>query len=168
MTAIRRWSVIVAAACVCASLPGVAAAQRRGGGGGGMGGGAFPLSRMEMLTENFKLEGDKKKAVHTVLDEAQKTAEPVRLALLAAHADLGAAIVAGKSGADLDAVARAYAVQAAAMSRIEMQAIAKVLSVADPELKNAQAIQAAFFMAKGMFMKKGKWDEIPERNVPSY
>ena len=162
----RVWSMVLAAVCLVGSLPGVASAQRRGGMGGP--GGAFPLSRMEMLTENFKLEGDKKKAVHTILDDAQKSAEPVRLALLAAHADLGAAVLAGKSGADLEALSRAYATQAAAMTRIEMQAIAKVLGIADPELKNTTAIQAAFFMARGMFLKKGKWDEIPERNVPGY
>ena len=164
----RFWSIALVAVCVLGAVPATAAAQRRGGGGPGGPGGAFPLSRMEMLTENFKLEGDKKKEVRTVLDDALKSAEPVRLALLAAHTALGTAVQAGKGQAEIDAAAHTYAVQAAAMTRLEMQAMAKVLAIADPELKNATAIQAAFFMARGMFLKKGKWDEIPERNVPSY
>jgi hypothetical protein len=130
-------------------------------------GGAFPFSRLESLEENFKL-GDKKKAVKTALDDAHKSAAPVRDALLKAHAALGAAVQAGKSQEEIDAAARAYGEQAAAMARIEMDAIAKVIAIADPELKNTQAIQAAFFMARGMFLKSGKWDEIPDRNIPSY
>jgi hypothetical protein len=131
-------------------------------------GGAFPFSRLESLEENFKLNGEQKKAVKAALDEAHKGAAPVRDALLKAHAVLGAAVQASASQADLDAAARAYGEHAAAMARIEMEALAKVLAIADPELKNSQAIQAAFYMARGMFLKNNKWDEIPERNVPSY
>jgi hypothetical protein len=131
-------------------------------------GGAFPFSRLESLEENFKLNGDQKKAVKAALDDAHKSAAPIRDALLKTHAALGAAVQAGASQADLDAAARAYGEQAAAMARIEMDALAKVLAIADPDLKNSQAIQAAFFMARGMFLKNNKWDEIPERNVPSY
>ena len=167
MKPVTLCSILVSAACILGLLPGVAAGQGRGGGFGGRGD-AFPLSRMEMLTENFKLEGEKKKAVKTALDDAHKSAESVRVALLSTHSALAAAILAGKSQADIDAAARAYGEQVAAMARIEMEAMGKVLAIADPELKNPQAIQAAFFMARGMFLKKGKWDEIPERNAPSY
>jgi hypothetical protein len=132
------------------------------------GGGAFPYSRLESLEENFKLNGDQKRAVKAVLDEAHKSAAPVRDALLETHAALGAAVQAGKGQEEIVAAARAYGEQAAAMARLEMEAMAKVLAVADPDLKNPQAIQAAFFMARGMFLKKNRWDEIPERNVPSY
>jgi len=162
----RGFAVTLAAAIVIWS--GAAVAQRGGGGAPGMPGGAFPLSRMESLQENFKLEGDKKKAVKAALDEAHKSAAPVREALLTTHAALGAAVQAGAAQDAVDAAARAYGEQAAAMARIEMDAIAKVIAIADPDLQNAQAIQAAFFMARGMFLKNGKWDEIPERNVPGY
>jgi hypothetical protein len=159
---------IVVAVTVMAS--GAAVAQRGGGRGGapGMPGGAFPLSRMESLQENFKLDGDKKKAVKALLDETNRSAAPVREALLTTHAALGAAVQAGATQDAVDAAARAYGEQAAAMARIEMEAIAKVIAIADPELQNPQAIQAAFFMARGMFLKSGKWDEIPEQNVPGY
>ena len=164
-----KLAAVFAAAAIISS--GVAIAQRGGGRGGppGAPGGAFPFSRMESLQENFKLEGDKKKAVKAALDEASKSAAPVREALLAAHAALGAAAAQpGASQDAIDAAARAYGEQAAAMARIEMDALVKVIAVADPDLQNPQAIQAAFFMARGMFLKNGKWDEIPEQNVPSY
>ena len=161
----RGFAVTLAAAIVISA--GAAVAQR-GGGAPGMPGGAFPLSRMESLQENFKLEGDKKKAVKAALDEAHKSAAPVREALLTTHAALGVAAHAGSSQDAIDAAARAYGEQSAAMARIEMEAIAKVIAIGDPDLQNPQAIQAAFFMARGMFLKSGKWDEIPEQNVPSY
>ena len=91
----------------------------------------------------------------------------MREALLSAHAALGTAAQGGSQDA-IDAAARAYGAQAAAMARLEMDAIVKVIAIGDPELQNTQAIQAAFFMARGMFLKNGKWDEIPERNIPSY
>jgi hypothetical protein len=159
MTLIQAACRLTTAAIIIVLAPAMGEAQR---------GGAFPYSRLESLEENFKLTGDQKKAVKTALDEAHKSAAPVREALIKTHAALGAAVQAGASPADVEAASRAYGEQAAAMARIEMDALAKVLAIADPELKNPQAIQAAFFMARGMFLKNNKWDEIPERNVPSY
>jgi hypothetical protein len=162
----------IGAAIVLAVLPGAAAEQRGGrGGGGGVGGGragAFPFTRLETLEESFKLTGDQKRAVKTTLDAAHKSAAVAREALLKAHAELGAAVQNGKSQDEIDAAARTYGEQSAAMAEIEMAAIARVLEIADPNLQNQQAIQAAFFMARGMFLKASKWDEIPERNVPSH
>jgi Spy/CpxP family protein refolding chaperone len=167
---IVRGSLIVAAACLLSAAATTVAAQRGGGAppmGAPRGGGAFPFSRLELLEQNFKLTGDQKKAVKAVLDEAHKSAAPVRGALLETHTALGDAVQAGKSQDDINAAARAYAAQASAMARIEMEAIARVLAIADPELKNPAGIQEAFFMARGMFLKN-KWNEIPERNIPSY
>jgi hypothetical protein len=161
----RRTLALSAVAVLVSGMTGIAWGQRGGGGAPGLPGGAFPFSRLESLEANFKLTGDQKKAVKAVLDEAHKSAAPVRDALLKTHAALGAT---GLSQAEVDAAAQAYAAQAATMARIEMEAIAKVLAVADPQLQNPAAIQAAFYMARGMFLKSGKWDEIPERNVPSY
>jgi hypothetical protein len=166
MSVTRGFAVAVAAAVIMSS--GAAIAQRGGGGAPGMPGGAFPLSRLESLQEGFKLDGDKKKAVKEILDAAHTSAGPAREALLSAHAALGAAVQGGAAQDAVDAAARAYGEQAAAMARIEMDAIAKVIAIADPGLENPPAIQAAFFMARGMFLKSSKWNEIPERNVPSY
>jgi len=170
MRATRKHVLTAVAVIVLLAAVTPALAQRggRGGGGGGGVGGAFPFSRLESLEQNFKLDGEKKKAVKAVLDEAHKNAAPVREGLLTTHAALGAAVQAGKSQAEIDAAAAAYGEQAAAMARIEMDALAKVLAIADPELQNQQAIQTTFYMVRGMFLKAGKWDEIPERNVPSY
>lgn len=128
----------------------------------------FPLSRFESFTENFRLEGDAKKQVKAALDEAHKSAGTARTGLLTAHADLGAAVIASKTQAEIDAAAKAYGEQAATMARVEMEALAKVISIADPDLQNAPAIQASFYLMNGMFLKAGKWDEIPARNVPGY
>lgn len=136
----------------------------RGGPGGGRG--AFPFSRFELLVENFKLQGDKKKAVKTAVEDAHKGAAAVREGLLSAHAALGAAVVRGATD-PIDGAARAYGTQAAAMAHIEMDALARVIAIADPDLQNPSAVQAAFYMARGMFLR-GKWDEIPDRNQPSY
>ena len=168
MRAFRRQIVIAVAAVLVSAIATPAFAQRGGQGGAPGVGGAFPFSRFESIVENFKLDGEKKKAVKAVLDEAHKSAAPAREGLLTTHAALGAAVQAGKSQADIDAAATAYGEQAAAMARIEMAALAKVLAIADPELQNAQAIQATFYLMRGMFLKAGKWDEIPDRNVPSY
>jgi hypothetical protein len=168
MSFTRRLCAITAAAVIVSGVTGVAWVQRGGGSSPALATGAFPFSRLESLQENFKLTGDQKKAVKALLDDAHKSAAPVRDALLKTHAALGATVQTGVSQAEVDAAAQAYADQAAAMARIEMEAIAKVLAIADPQLQNQAAIQAAFFMARGMFLKSGKWDEIPERNVPSY
>ena len=162
----HRMFAVVATAVMLGAV--VVGAQRGGGGAPRGGGGAFPLSRLESLEENFKLTADQKKAVKTALDEAQRSAAPARDGLLKAHAALGDAVQTGKPQDEIDAAAKSYAEQAAAMARTEMDAVAKVIGIADPELHNPQAIQAAFLMARGMFLKNSKWDEIPERNVPSY
>ncbi len=156
----NRLSLILAVTCGIIGAAAPALEAQRGG--------AFPYSRLESLEENFKLTGDQKKTVKATLDEAHKNAAPVRRALLETHAALGDAVQTGKSPDEISAAARAYAEQASNMARIEMEAMAKVLTIADPDLKNPTAIQAAFFMARGMFLKNNKWDEIPERNVPSY
>lgn len=157
---LTRLSVLVAVATSLVTWTAPTALAQRGG--------AFPYSRLESLEANFKLSGDQKKAVKSALDEAHKSAAPVRRALLDTHAALGDAVRSGKGQDEIAAAARAYAEQAAAMARIEMEAVAKVLAIADPDLQNQPAIQAVFFMARGMFLKNNKWDEIPERNVPSY
>jgi hypothetical protein len=139
------------------------------GGRGGIGGrgGAFPFSRFELLVQYFKLEGDKKKAVKTTVDEAHKAAAPVRSGLLAAHAALGTAAAAAASPEQIDQAAKAYGDQAAAMARLELETLSTVIGIADPELQNRDGIQAAFSMVRGMLLRS-KWDEIPNPNLPSY
>jgi hypothetical protein len=145
--------------------PAAPGAAGRGGRGPGGGRGAFPFSRFELLVQYFTLEGDAKKGVKTVMDEAHKAAAPVREGLLKAHAALGTAVVAG--GTALEAAAAAYGEQAAAMARLELDALSKTIAIADPNLEKRDGIQAAFYLVRGMFLR-GKWDEIPNPNEPGY
>lgn len=138
----------------------------RPGGPGGRGGGVFPFSRFELLVQYFTLEGEKKKAVKTAVDQVHAKAAPVRTGLLEAHAAVGVAALAG--GAEpIAQAARAYAARAAAMARLELEALSTVIGIADPDLQHREGIQAAFVLVRGMFLRS-KWDEIPNGNLPSY
>jgi hypothetical protein len=140
-------------------------AAQRGGGGGDLSFNISPmqLSRLERLELLFKLDKDQKKAIKTILDGAHQSAAPVRDRLTATRAALGAAIIGGKPPAEVDAAAAAYGEPAAAMTAIEMQALADVLKAMTPEQRqNGAAIRTAFSMVRGMFLDPKKWDEIPK------
>lgn len=142
-------------------------AQRGGGGGGNSDGGGAPsnieLGRLELLAQSFKLDKDQKKAVKTMIDDAHKGAEPIRQALTTTHAAIGVAIQAGKPQAEIDAAAKAYAVQATAMTQLEMKTLGQVInSLSKDQRANAAAISSAFFMFRGMFLDPKKWDVIPD------
>lgn len=141
------------------------AAAQRGGGGGDLSLSISPtlLGRLERLEVLFKLDKEQKKAVKEILDAAHKSAAPVRQQLTATRTALGQAVVAGKPQAEIDAAARTYAVPVAAMTRLEMQALADVLKALTPEQRqNGAAIRNAFSMVRGMFLDEKKWDEIPK------
>jgi hypothetical protein len=138
---------------------------QRGGGGGDLSFNISPmqLGRLERLELLFKLDKDQKKAVKTILDNAYQRAAPVRERLAATRAALGAAIIGGRPQADIDAAAKAYGEPAAAMTAIEMQALADVFKAMTPEQRqNGAAVRTAFSMVRGMFLDPKKWDEIPK------
>src|SRR5690349_23853961 len=78
-----------------------------GGGGGGRGGGrggpdlpsVYPTkpTRLDQMTQVLKLDKDQRKAVKSLMDEAQKEAAPVRDQLMKSRLAIGEA-VQGKSG----------------------------------------------------------------------
>jgi Spy/CpxP family protein refolding chaperone len=139
---------------------------QRGGRGGGSGGGefgGFPLSRFQILSNDFALTKDQKKTVKTLLDDAHKGAAGTRDALLAAHAAIGAAIAANKGQAEIDAAVKEYGRQAAAMSTLEMKTLAQLLLQLDPEQRgNQSAVRSAFFLMRGIFLDAKKWDAVPD------
>ena len=150
---------------IAAAIATSAAAQRggRGGGGGDAGGGPMTLefSRLETLTQSFKLTKDQKDKVKELFDEAQKNAAPMREGLAGTRTAISTAIQGGKSQADVDAAVNDYAAQATAMTALEMKALGRMLQLLDKEQgANAAAVQNAFFMIRGMFLSK-KWDVIP-------
>ena len=138
---------------------------RGGGGGGGTQGGenGYQYSRLEILANGFNLTKDQKKEVKTLLDDAHKGAAQTREALASSHAAIGAAIAANKSQAEIDAAVKEYAKQAAAMTELEMKALADVLTKLEPDQRtNGAAIRSAFFMMRGIFLDDKKWDAVPD------
>jgi hypothetical protein len=157
-----RTRLFATLAIVVGSLT-VTSAQRGGGGDLSFNISPMQLSRLERLELLFKLDKDQKKAIKTILDAAHQNAAPVRDRLTAARAALGSTIISGQPQAGLDAAAKAYGEPAAAMTAIEMQALADVLKALTPEQRqNGAAIRAAFSMVRGMFLDPKKWDEIPK------
>jgi Spy/CpxP family protein refolding chaperone len=149
------------------SVAAPAAVQRGGGGGGGgsldFGVPASQRSRLDILEAAFTLDGDQKDAVKTALDEAHKTAAPVRKELASTRGALSAAIMTGKDQAEVDQAVNAYAAQVTAMAGIEMKALAGVLRALRPEQQqNGAAVRTAFFLVRGMFLDDRRWNIIPE------
>jgi Spy/CpxP family protein refolding chaperone len=151
-------------AALTLGLAGTLAAQRPGRGGGGAGGGmgASPLTRSEILEATLKLDKNQKRAVKTILDEGLKNATPIRDGLARTRGAIVAAIQAGKPQPEIDAAVRSYAEQAAAMTELEMKALAQVFQALDKEqMGNAAGVQSTFFMMRGIFNDK-KWDDYPD------
>jgi len=149
---------------VLAALPHAQRGGGRGGGGGAPSGeNGYQYSRLEILANGFDLTKDQKKTVKTLLDEAHKGAAPTREALASSHAAIGTAIAANKSPAEIDAAVKEYAKHAAAMTELEMKALAEVLMKLEPEQRaNGAAIRSAFFMMRGIFLDDKKWDAVPD------
>ena len=145
------------------SRPALAQRGRGGSGGAPGGGGPVQMTRLETLEADFKLTKDQKKAVKGILDEAHKGAAPTREALSRTRTALAAAIVAGKGQPDIDAAVNAYAEQAAAMTAVEMKALAQVMESLEKDQRANQAgVRSAFFLMRGIFLDNKKWDEVPD------
>lgn len=147
------------------AVAGVSAQRGGGGGGGGAPAGVSPsttkLSRMEIMAKAFTLDGEQTKAFKAAFDEGQKNAAPVKLALTQAHAAIGAAIQGAKGQAEIDNAVREYATQAAAMTSIEVKALAAAMkSLHADQLEKKSSVDTAFGLLHGMFL--GKWDSVPD------
>ena len=148
-TAIMRTAALVA---LLALGVGEAALAQRGG---------FALGRHDIMIESFKLNREQERAVKTIMDDASKTATPVREAILKARAGILAAIQAAKPQEEIDAAAKAYAVQSAAMAQIEMRALAKIMQALTPEQRaNQAAVRSTFQLMRGAFLNRN-WNEPP-------
>ena len=152
----RRLGAALVAVLLC--VPAAGLAQRGGPGRVSL---SSTHSRLDTLDLDFKLTKDQKKTVKDILDAAHKSAAPIRDALAKAHTDIAAAIQAGKN-ADVDAAVQRYAEQAAAMTALEMKALADVMkTLTDEQRGNNAAVSTAFFMMRGAFLDAKKWDDIP-------
>jgi len=151
---------LLAAVVVVAALPARAFTQR---GGGGAPPTPLEQTRLNILESGFKLNKDQKKEVKTILDEAHKSGAPVRAALTRTHAAIAAAIQSNKSQEVIDAAVNEYAQQAAAMTALEMQALAQVLQTLDQEQRaNGAGVRSAFFLMRGIFLDNKRWDDTPD------
>jgi hypothetical protein len=123
---------------------------------------ASPLTRSELLEVSLKLDKNQKKTVKTILDDGLKNAAPIREGLVRTRAAIVAAIQAGKPQPEIDAAVRSYAEQAAAMTELEMKALAQIFQALEKEqMGNTAAVQSAFYMMRGIFNDK-KWDDYPD------
>ena len=139
---------------------------RGGGGGGGMGdgmsadgggmgeGGMLPnaprvVNRIDILAEELKLDKDQKKKVKTILDEAQKEANPLREQLAKARLAIGEAIQSGKSQDDIKPLVNGEAVLESQMVGIELNAFAKIYKGLESEQRSQT--RGLFQMMKGIF-----------------
>ena len=154
-------TLMIAALLVIASVASGAAQGKGGGGGGTTPAGPFDQGRLGRIEQAFVLKKEQTKQVKTIMDEASKSAIPVREQLAKTRAAIADAIYAKKPQADIDAAVNAYAAQAAAMTSIEMKAMARVLQSFEKEQRaNAAAVSSLFFMMRGAFLEKG-WDDVP-------
>lgn len=151
-----------AAVVVAATLAAPIFAQRGGGRGGG-GSVTFQLTRLEILAAGFNLNKDQKRAVKTILDDAHKSAAPVREGLTRTRAAIAAAIQASKEQSEIDRAISDYAEQAAAMTVLEMTTLAQVIQTLDHAQRgNSAGIRSAFFLMRGIFLDKKRWDDVPD------
>ncbi len=162
---------------IAALAVGVAFAQDEGGGGGGGGGmggggGVMPsmprsqpqaLDRMESMC---KLTKDQKKQFKTIMDAAQKEAEPLRKQLLQNNQQLSAAVVKAKSASDVKAELEAYGMTSAQMNQLEMKTFVSLYKLLDDDQKKTGGgrlfntfFDHQYFSEKtGVFMSKN-WQE---------
>ena len=142
----------------------ISAQRGAGGRSGSGGGGAAPqFTRLEILETGFKFTKDQKKAVKTILDDAHKSAAPIREALTRTRGAIAAAIQANKPQPEIDAAVNHYAEPAAAMTALEMKSLAQMLQALDKDQRaNAAGVRSAFFLMRGIFLDNKRWDDIPD------
>jgi Spy/CpxP family protein refolding chaperone len=138
----------------------LAFAQGKGSKGGG-GGNNSPMmqpasvSRMDQFTQILKLDKDEKKAVKSIMDDAQKEATPVKDQMDKGRLAVAQAVAGGKQE-EIDAAVKSYAGAETQMASIEMNAFAKIYNALDKEQQ--QKSPQIYQMMPGIF--KGKnWNQ---------
>jgi hypothetical protein len=135
---------------------------QRGGGGGSKGGGggggmmqASGLDRMGQIDQILKLDKDEKKQVKTIMDDAQKEANPVKDQMAKGRLAIAQA-VAGAKQDEVDSSVKSYAEAEKQMAAIEMNAFVKIYKLLDKDQQ--QKAPQIYAMMPGIF--KGKnWNQ---------
>ncbi len=143
---------------------GMGFAQRGGGGmggdeGGGGGGRGMDLpsvprvtARIDTIGDMLKLNKEQKKSVKTILDEAQKQANPVREQILKSRMAVGDAVQNGKGQEELKTLVGNQAALETQMTRIELDAFVNIYKSLQQEQRSQT--RPLFMMMKGMFETK--------------
>jgi Spy/CpxP family protein refolding chaperone len=123
-----------------------------------------PTNRLDILAVSLGLTKDQKNAAKALMEDASKSATPVRAKLTSTRAALGAAIQAGRSQADIAAAVKAHAAEITAMTSLEMKTLARVLALLTPEQRTAlqtTGIRAPFYLFRGAFAEE-RWNVVPK------
>jgi Spy/CpxP family protein refolding chaperone len=169
MTGMRAHVTAFLLAGAIAAPATVALAQR--GGGGDLeaptptGRELPPTNRLDILAVSLGLTKDQKNTAKTLMEEASKTAAPIRAKLTSTRAAIGAAIQAGGSQDTVTAAIKAHAAEITAMTTLEMTTLARVLDLLTPEQRTAvqaNGIRAPFFLFRGAFLEQ-KWNTEPKQ-----
>jgi len=145
-----------------------------GGGGGGMGGGGgvapqVPMARpgaLERMVTTCNLTKDQKKEFKSIMDAAQKDAEPLRKQLLQSVQQLAAEVVKAKSPDDVKAQIEAVGLASGQMTQLEMKTFAQLYKLLEDDQKKATGTRlfSQFFnhqyysATNGIFMGKD-WED---------
>ncbi len=131
--------------------------------GGRRGGAATTsLTRMELLTAMFTLDGSQKKQVKSIMDAEFKAQAALRDQWTTSRGVIGLAIQTGRSPAEIDQAVSAHVAQAVTMTTEEMKTLARITTVLTAEQNaNVPAIHASVYLMRGAFTGK-KWDVTPE------
>ena len=159
------------------AVVGMAYAQDEGGGGGGRGGGgggggmpSMPgrggMQALDRMESTCKLTKDQKKEFKSIMDAAQKEAEPLRKQLLQNEKDFTLAAVKASSGNEVKAQAEAVALTSAQMTQLEMKTFVALYKLLDADQKkNGGGRMFSMFFnhqyyseTNGVFMGKN-WQE---------
>jgi hypothetical protein len=109
-------------------------------------------SRLDQLTQALKLDKDQKKTVKSVMDDAQKEANPVREQLLKSRMAIGEAIQGNSGEEDIKRLVAKESQVQAQMAGIELSAFTKIYKTLDKEQQaNTRSV---FQMMKGIFNGK--------------
>jgi Spy/CpxP family protein refolding chaperone len=154
-----------------AALAAGAAFAQRGGGGGGDAGIVpnMPMSRpqaLDRMESICKLTKDQKKEFKSIMDAAQKEAEPLRKQILQNDQQLGAVVVKAKSPDDAKPQVEAAGLAYAQMTQLEMKTFAALYKLLDDDQKKTAGARlfSSFFNhqyfseTNGLFMGKN-WQE---------
>jgi hypothetical protein len=109
-----------------------------------------PKTKGEEIADRLKLNKDQKVQVESLLNSTLKEADPLIQELLQARNVYATALVNGKSGADLDTLAKALGEAQFAMTGVEVRAFQKIVELLKPN-QLAKAPEAFDIMA-GIFL----------------